>query len=63
MTKFSVYIENEGALFRGTSRGWPEEVWSERQKKWIPYTGDVPKGVEWGEVISPEEAAKWEGAA
>ncbi len=50
------YIENEGALLRGLARGWPEEVWSARERKFLPYKGTVPKGVEWGEFISDEEA-------
>jgi hypothetical protein len=53
------YIENEGALFRGYARGYPEHVYSFRQRKWLPYTGSVPKGVEWGEFISDEEAEAW----
>lgn len=53
------YIENEGALFRGYARGYPEEVYSFRQGKWLPYTGSVPKGVEWGELISEADAKAW----
>ena len=53
-----IYIENEGALFQGVSRGWPEKIWSERQKKWLPYNGNVPKPVDWGEKISAKEASE-----
>ena len=51
-----VFIENEGALFRGVGRAWPEEVWSRRQRAFVPYEGKVPKPVDWGTVISEEEA-------
>ena len=53
------YIENEGALFRGYARGYPEEVYSFRQGKWLPYTGSVPKSVEWGEFITEADAKAW----
>lgn len=49
-----VYIENEGALFRGESRAWPKEVWTGSEFK--PYTGKVPKDIEWGDVITEAEA-------
>lgn len=51
-----IYIENEGALFKGQSIPWPEQVWSARQGKFIPYQGDVPKRQGWGEEISEAEA-------
>ena len=51
-----VYIENEGALFRGLSRAWPEEVWSVEDKKWLPYSRNVPKDIGWGTVIPENEA-------
>ena len=34
-----IYIENEGALFRGPARGVPQEVWSPSQGKFVAYTG------------------------
>ena|ERR1700741_2547144 len=51
-----VLIENEGALFRGFSRGNPQEVWSPH-RGWSPYVdaGEY-KPIEWGEVISEEDA-------
>lgn len=51
-----VYIENDGALFRGPSRAWPREVWDGHEFK--PYMGDVPKGIEWGSVIDETEAKR-----
>lgn len=42
-----IYIENEGALFRGESRVWPRQVWN--GKDFVPYTGSVPKPIEWGQ--------------
>jgi hypothetical protein len=60
MAKF-IYIENEGALFRGRSRAWPSEVWSPTEKKFVAYTGDVPKGVEWGDIIDEAEAQRMMG--
>lgn len=51
-----VYIENEGALFRGVSRSLPAEVYSFRTKEWSAYTGRMPKPIEWGNEISDEEA-------
>lgn len=52
------YIENDGAVFRsqGPSIWRPDEVFSLRQKKWIPYEGDVPKPADWGEEMSPADA-------
>jgi len=51
-----IYIENEGALFRGVSRGIPKEVWNPQERRFEPYDGKVPKPIEWGEVISEQEA-------
>ena len=51
-----IYIEHEGALYRGPARGVPTEVWSRRDKKWKPYQGTTPKPVDWGEKISEQEA-------
>lgn len=49
-----IYIENEGALFRGPARGLPQEVWA--GGKFVPYKGSVPKPIEWGSEISEAEA-------
>lgn len=51
-----IYIENEGALFRGPARAWPREVWQGGQ--FVPYTGAVPKGIEWGNIIDEEQARR-----
>ena len=51
-----IYIENEGALFRGPARGLPEEVWSPSRGEFVPYTGDKNKPIGWGYEISEEEA-------
>lgn len=51
-----LYVENEGALFRGPARGVPLEVWSARENKFVPYQGNRDKPVEWGTVISEQEA-------
>jgi hypothetical protein len=52
-----VYIENEGALFRGISRGLPREVWSPKTRTWKRYELDGGfKPIEWGTVISEVEA-------
>ncbi len=58
-----VYIENEGALFRGPAQGLPQEVWSEKQGKFVSYAdaGKI-KPIEWGYVISEEEAQAMMGA-
>ena len=59
-----VFIENEGALFRGVGRAWPEEVWNARVGKFKPYPiGEEPKPVNWGDVISEEDAHRmmWYG--
>jgi hypothetical protein len=53
-----VYIENEGALYRGPARGLPREVWSHAEKRFVPYTGTQEKPIEWGNVISEEEASE-----
>ena len=51
-----IYIENEGALFRGPSRAWPREVWD--GNKFVPYEGSIPKDIDWGQKISEEDASK-----
>lgn len=51
-----IYIENEGLIFRGSSRAWPSEVWSAKEGQFVAYSGSVPKDVSWGEIISEEEA-------
>ncbi len=51
-----IFIENEGALYRGPSRGWPKEVYSFRRGCWLPYEGKIPKPVDWGDVLSKTEA-------
>ena len=50
-----ILIENEGALFRGFAVSFPQEVWNPGSG-WRPYTGHVPKPIEWGGEISEEEA-------
>jgi integrase len=50
------FIENEGALFRGPARGHPREVWSDKERRFIPYKGSVPKPVGWGREISQADA-------
>ena len=54
-----IYIENEGALFRGVARAWPKEVWN--GQKFVPYKGVVPKGIEWGNEIDEAEAKQLMG--
>ena len=55
------YVENEGALYRitGPSNGFPNEVWSPKEKKFVPYEGDVPKPVSWGQDVPKEEAERF----
>ncbi len=51
-----VLIENEGALFRGPSRGNPMEVWNPGSG-WQAYAAaGRPRGVDWGDEISEAEA-------
>ena len=56
-----IYIENEGALFRGPARAWPKEVWN--GKAFDAYTGAVPKDIDWGDEIDEAQAQKMMGAA
>jgi hypothetical protein len=56
-----VYIENEGALFRGPARGNPVEVWSPSKGEFVPYMGSKDKGVDWGHEISEAEAKELMG--
>lgn len=56
-----IYIENEGALFRGPARAWPKEVWN--GNAFEPYKGAVPKDVEWGDIIDEAQAQRMMGAA
>lgn len=53
------FIENEGALFRGPARAWPEEVWDGKAFK--KYTGKVPKDIDWGNIIDEAEAKQMMG--
>ena len=58
-----IYVENEGALFRGPARGLPQEVWSEQERKFIPYKlAGQPKPVDWGNEIDEAEAQRLMGA-
>jgi hypothetical protein len=56
-----IYIENEGALFRGPARAWPKEVWT--GAAFEPYKGAMPKDIDWGHEIDEAEAKKLMGAA
>lgn len=51
-----VYIENEGALFRGFSVSFPQEVWRRQTQTWEPYPLEGYKSIEWGNVIDEREA-------
>lgn len=55
-----IYIENEGALFRGPARAWPKEVWNGRE--FVPYKGAVPKDIDWGAEVDEAEAQQLMGA-
>ncbi len=50
-----IYIENDGALFRGPSRSNPTHVWTRKTRAWKPYAGG-PKEIEWGTEITEAEA-------
>ena len=52
------YIENEGALFRGPSRSFPNDVWNPDNREFAPYAGVIPKPMELGSVISAAAAEK-----
>lgn len=52
-----VYIENEGAIFRGIARAFPTEVWSYKDKVWKEYKSE-PKPIEWGNIIDDEIAKR-----
>ena len=54
-----IYIENEGALFRGPARAWPREVWVNGQ--WQAYRGQVPRDIDWGNEIDEAEAQRLMG--
>ena len=55
------FIENEGALFRGASVGFPSEVWNAAKGAFEPYKGTVPKPIEWGNEIDENEANEMMG--
>jgi hypothetical protein len=52
-------IEQENAIYRGFARAWPSERWDIDGQRWVPYTGKVPKDMEWGNYISEEEAKEF----
>lgn len=54
-----IYIENEGAIFQGSSVPHPDKVWDHRKKEWKAYSGSVPKPIEWGREISQAEAEEF----
>lgn len=50
-----VYIEHEGALYRGHGRAHPTEVY--HKGGWKPYAGaGTHKPIDWGSVISEADA-------
>lgn len=55
-SKNMLYIENEGALFRGPARGLPKEVWSSQERRFVLYAlaGQI-KPIEWGLIIDEDE--------
>ena len=53
-------IENDGAIFRGPSRGNPFEVLT--KEGWKPYKSTRIPDVSWGTIVSAEEAAGFFGA-
>ncbi|WP_125468819.1 hypothetical protein [Methylomagnum ishizawai] len=54
-----VFIENEGALFRGPSRSNPTEVYVGGGKGWIPYAdAGKEKPISWGYIIDGPEVRK-----
>lgn len=57
-----VYIENDGALYRGASRSLPAEVWNKAAQAWQEYKGQTPKPVEWGNEIAEDEAKAMMGS-
>ena len=58
----AVFIENEGALFRGPARGAPQEVWNAAEGKFVPYRlAGQPKPIDWGNVIDEAEAQRMMG--
>jgi len=54
-----IFIENEGALFRGPARAWPKEVWN--GSEFVSYQGAVPKDIDWGDEIDETEAQRLMG--
>jgi hypothetical protein len=56
-----VYIENEGALFRGPARSNPVEVWNVAKGAFVPYMGSKDKPIDWGNEISEAEAKELMG--
>ena len=51
-----IYIEHEGALFKGPTRAHPTERYDFRDRNWHPYKGETPKAVDWGTQITEAEA-------
>lgn len=47
----SIYIENEGALFKGRKVNIPNEVYSFKDGVWKTYKGEVPKPFDWGQEV------------
>lgn len=55
-------IESGGAVFRGKNYYVPTEVWSVKDQKWKSYKGSVPKAERWGEIVTEEQAKKFQTA-
>ena len=52
-----VYVEHDGALFRGPTSKNPTYVWLERSGRWKPYVFEGSfKPVEWGNPLSEAQA-------
>lgn len=56
MARELIYIANDGALFTGVTRGYPEKVYDAKSKSFVPYEGEVPKPIDWGEIVDDETA-------
>jgi len=57
-----MYIEHDGAIYRGPARGVPLEVWRPTEGRFVPYPlAGQPRDISWGTELTEDEARRLMG--
>ena len=51
-----IYLERNGAIYRGYRPDAPMELWDEAMQIWQPYAPVGPIPIDWAREVSSEEA-------